>query len=194
MIEISDDCIKALREAALAAGDTGEGGLVGVCHDALPGSKRWEQVADWGESRPVPDRVRAAARGRCASVIAERIAAVREIALARGDRALLGDVNMASQSDAEALSRVLATWNRRAEPPVFVIAIAFSCAYFVNVDEKHGGYLKDALVFHSRIAAENYTHHKWMEPFRPCHVVETTQQAIDDNRAMHARLAKRADP
>lgn len=50
-------------------------------------------------------------------VVEQRIAAVREIALARGDRRILGDVNLASRGLAAAVADVLATWNRRAETP-----------------------------------------------------------------------------
>lgn len=61
---ITDEQICELRNKALADGDHD---LVATCHDALPGSTRWESVADWGESRTVTEQERKAAREVCAA-------------------------------------------------------------------------------------------------------------------------------
>lgn len=45
----------------------------------------------------------------------EKIAVVNAIALSRGDRSLLGDCNLATLGDADALARVTDAWNRRHE-------------------------------------------------------------------------------
>lgn len=66
---ITDEQIVALRNVALKAGDTE---LVGTCHDAMPGSMRWEPVADWGESRPVSVDVRREARRQIAEILNAR--------------------------------------------------------------------------------------------------------------------------
>lgn len=68
---ITDAQINALKSALLAEGHAGSED-VASCSHALPGSTRWEPIADWGESRPVPDAVRRAARARCADLLNER--------------------------------------------------------------------------------------------------------------------------
>ena len=71
---ITDEQLRELRNDALKAGDTD---LVVMCHDALPGTYRWVDVADWGESRPVPEADRMDARARCAEILNARAKGVQ---------------------------------------------------------------------------------------------------------------------
>ena len=68
---ITDAQILVLKADLLAEGHAGSED-VASCSYALPGSTRWEPIADWGESRPVPDAARRDARARCADLLNER--------------------------------------------------------------------------------------------------------------------------
>jgi len=68
---ITDAQILVLKADLLAEGHAGSED-VASCSYALPGSTRWEPIADWGESRPVQAADRLAARARCAELLNER--------------------------------------------------------------------------------------------------------------------------
>lgn len=68
---ITDAQIRALKADLLAEGHAGSED-VAICSYALPGSTRWVPIADWGESLPVPNADRRAARARCADLLNER--------------------------------------------------------------------------------------------------------------------------